>query len=103
MWVDLFVRGKQQGEGEGEGEGANDSHTDVYHLTNPRSLVLQVRAAAYRSLAAYSPETLEGIDALRPLCDVTALLLNETDPAATSACEELVQATLAFEHSQRRR
>lgn len=64
---------------------------------------LQVRGAAYHSLAAFPCETLEAIGALRPLRDVADLLLAETDVAALPFCVQCVQATLAFEHSQRRR
>lgn len=83
---------------------------------------LQVRCQAYASLAAFPLETLEGIDALRPLWSHVALLQRElrrqqeqgqgsggtrrqrqAAQQALEECEALVQAALAYEHATRRR
>jgi hypothetical protein len=62
-----------------------------------------VRGAAYRALAAFPFQTLEDIGALRPLRQVSELLLSETEPATLASCEGLVEVALGFEHSRRRR
>ena len=96
------------------------SQVAFYTLLLPACL--QVRCQAYNSLAAFSFETLESIEALRPLGAYTALLHSElcsqhqqrsqAEPqrrrqqraaaAALAECEALVQAALAYEHATRR-
>ncbi len=91
-------------------------------LPFPAAASAQVRCQAYASLAAYTFETLDSIEALRPLSAYAALLHSElrhqqaaassrTSPrarrqraaaTALAECEALVQAALAHEHATRR-
>lgn len=62
-----------------------------------------MRAAAYKVLARCPLEKLELLELAKPLQQYSRLLLAESDAAALKACEALVNAALAYEHSRRRR
>ena len=65
--------------------------------------LLQVRAAAYRAMAAYSLDALEALELAQPCGDFAHLLLGESDAQARAACEPLVVGALQFEHARRQR
>lgn len=64
---------------------------------------MQVRAAAYVALAAYSLDDLEGLELTQPCGDIARLLLQEQDIPAQAACQPLAVNALLFEHARRRR
>ncbi len=55
------------------------------------------------ALARCPLETLELLELAKPLQQYSRLLLAESDAGALKACEALVIAALAYEHSRRRR
>ena len=85
-----------------------DTRRDLHNYSNAMGLmlawyaflpVMQVRRQAYASLAEYSFELLEQLEALPPLIDFVDLLVAEQHPGNTAACEALVIRALAHEHA----